>query len=341
MQRPVQPVQPTGRPGGNVAIRPNGPPQGTVTVNRPTFNRPSNVVHNTVINNRPAWVNINKTQINSIHTRWNRAIVAPGARPGVGLANWNRSHPNRVAYWNNWGSSVRNRWRGYNNHSTWFNYNWWAAHPHPWGGWHYGYAFGRYPASYWWRVPAWAALTSWFAWNAPQPIWATPIYYDYGPDGNVVYQDGQVFVGGQDVGTPDEFAQSAADLATVPPPPNEDAVQNDDWMPLGTFAVSSSENDTEPQRILQLAVDRNGIISGTLYNQQTNKTVTVQGQVDKETQRVAFRFGESDNVVAETGLYNLTQAEAPLLVHFGPNKVENYLLVRLDAPPDEDAQTGQ
>jgi hypothetical protein len=31
-------------------------------------------------------------------------------------------------------------------------------------------------------------------------------------------------------------------------------------------------------------------------------------------------------------LYNLTQQEAPLLVHFGRDKVENWLLVRLDNP---------
>ena len=329
MQRPVRP----GAPGVPPGTRP-------IAVNRPVYTRPTNITHNAVINRRPTWVNINKTQVASIHTHWNNAIVRPGVRPGVGLHDWGRYHPNRVAYWNNWGSTVRNRWRGYNNHSTWFNYGWWGAHPHSFGGWHYSYAFGRYPASYWWRVPAWGALTSWFAWNAPAEVWAQPLYYDYGPGGNVVYQGDQVYVGGQDVGSAGDFAQSAADLATVPPPPNEADAEKDDWMPLGTFALSSSENDTEPQRILQLAVDRNGVVSGTLYNQQTDKTLTVQGQVDKDTQRVALRFGDSDTMVAETGLYNLTQNEVPLLIHFGADKVENYLLVRLDAPPGEDGGQG-
>jgi hypothetical protein len=331
MQRPVRPVAPgvVPAPGGRPAV-----------ANRPVYVRPTNITRNTVINRRPSWVNINKTQVTSIHTHWNNAIVGPGVRPGVGLQDWGRYHPNRVAYWNNWGNTVRNRWHGFNNHANWFNYGWWGAHPHPYGGWHYSYAFGRYPSSYWWRVPAWGALTSWFTWNAPSTVWAQPIYYDYGPGGNVVYQDNQVYVGGQDVGSVGDFAQSAAELATVPPPPNEADAQKDDWMPLGTFALSSSENDAEPQRILQLAVDRNGIVSGTLYNQQTDKTVTVQGQVDKDTQRVALRFGESDTMVAETGLYNLTQTEVPLLVHLGPDKVENYLLVRLDAPPSEDGAAG-
>jgi len=290
-----------------------------------------------VIHSRPSWANINNTQINAIHGHWHNAIVGPGARPGVALRDWNRSHPNRVAYWNNWGNSVRQNWHGYHDHANWFNYNWWGAHPHPWGGWHYSNAFARYPSSYWWRVPAWGALTSWFSWNAPAAVWAQPVYYDYGPGGNVVYQDNQVFIGGQDVGSISDFAASAAALATVPPPPSEEAALGAEWMPLGTFAVSSGENDTDPKRVLQLAVDKNGIISGTLYNPQTDRTVTIEGQVDKDTQRVAFRFGESQDAVAETGLYNLTQNEVPLLVHFGPNRVENYLLVRLDAPQDQGA----
>jgi hypothetical protein len=282
-------------------------------------------------------VNINRNQINAINNRWQTVITRPPVRPGGGLNDWGRRHPNRVAYWNNCGGAVRNNWRHYHYHNTWFNNSWWRAHNHPYGGWHYSYAFNRYPFSYWWRTPSWRALTSWFIWSPPAAVWAQPVYYDYGQGGNVVYQNNSVFIGGQDVGTAAEFAQSAAVLATVPPPPDEAQAASAEWMPLGTFAMSSSENDTEPQRVLQLAVDKNGVISGTLFNQKTNNTATIQGQVDKDTQRVAFRIGDKDQIVAETGLYNLTQAEAPLLVHYGTERVENFLLVRLDAPPDEDA----
>lgn len=50
---------------------------------------------------------------------------------------------------------------------------------------------------------------------------------------------------------------------------------------------------------------------------------------------MAFRIGDSEEVVCETGLYNLTQEQAPLLVHFGKDKVKNYLLVRLEQPQGE------
>jgi hypothetical protein len=108
-------------------------------------------------------------------------------------------------------------------------------------------------------------------------------------------------------------------------------------MPLGTFAISTNQKDVDPNRYLQLAVNKEGVISGTLFNKQTDEAQTVQGQVDKETQRVAIRIGDSDQIVLETGLYNLTQDEVPVLVHIGTDRVENYLLVRLPAP--EESQT--
>jgi len=110
-------------------------------------------------------------------------------------------------------------------------------------------------------------------------------------------------------------------------------------MALGTFAAATDEKDAQPTRVMQLAVNKEGIVSGTMVNTATDSTVTIQGRVDKDTQRVAFRLGESENVVCETGLYNLTQSEAPMLVHYRTERVENYLLVRLDPP--EDAAAGE
>jgi len=87
--------------------------------------------------------------------------------------------------------------------------------------------------------------------------------------------------------------------------------------------------------VIQLAVSKEGILSGTLHNIDTDQCQTVQGQVDKDTQRVALRIGENDSIVAETGLYNLTQDEAPVLIHFGTERTENYLLVRLQYAEDD------
>jgi hypothetical protein len=189
-------------------------------------------------------------------------------------------------------------------------------------------------------VPTFAACTNWFSWSAPAAVWSEPIYYDYGTGGNVYYEGDTVYVDGEEVGIAEDFAASAMDLATVPPPESEEQAEEAEWLPLGTFAVSANKKEDEPSRVLQLAVDKEGIISGTLYNTETDEAQTVLGQVDRETQRVAFRIGESEDIVVETGLYNLTENDVPVMVHFGPDKVEYWLLVRLDAPEDADASKG-
>jgi hypothetical protein len=146
----------------------------------------------------------------------------------------------------------------------------------------------------------------------------------------VVYQNSTVYVGGQEIASSTEYAQSAATLATVPAPASEEEAEEAEWMALGTFILTTDEKDVDSPRTVQLAVSRTGIVSGTLYNAETDQAQALQGQVDKETQRVAMRVGESDSLVVETGLYNLTQEEAPLLVHFGTERTENWLLVRLE-----------
>jgi hypothetical protein len=173
-------------------------------------------------------------------------------------------------------------------------------------------------------------LTNWFTWSAPAAVWSEPVYYDYGPNGNVYYQDNSVYIDGQQVCSAEDFAASAAALATVPPPATEQEAEQAEWMSLGTFAISTSDQDTQPARAIQLAVNKQGVVSGTYFNDDAGQAQTVLGQVDKETQRVAFRLGDNQDVVMETSLYNLTQDEAPVMVHFGPDKVEYWLLVRLD-----------
>ncbi len=335
MDKPLRPetLPGTARPGGAFPNRPDigGRPDGGRFPNRPGGGNDrihignNNIGNNTVINRRPTWVNINNNTINNINNRWQGQIN--------GMRNWGQRYPNRVGYWNNWGSNVRNRWGSYYRHAGWFGPNWWPNHRHAWCGWNYGYRFNNFAWTYWWTVPTFAACANWFNWSAPAAVWSQPVYYDYGQGGNVVYSNNNVYINGEQVATADEFAQSAAELATVAPPANEQQAAQAEWMPLGTFGVSSNQSDVEPTRVIQLAVSKEGIVSGTLYNIKTDQTQSVQGQVDKQTQRVAFRIGESENIVVETGLYNLTQDNAPALVHFGQEKVEEWLLVRLEQPP--------
>jgi hypothetical protein len=164
---------------------------------------------------------------------------------------------------------------------------------------------------------------------------AQPLSYDYAPGGNVTFEGNTVYVGGRRVGSAEDFANSAADLANSPPPANKAAVLKAVWLPLGTFALSLNDKDSDPSVLLQLAISKDGIISGVRYDTRTDETEPVRGRVDKETQRVAFRIGEDEQTVYETGLYNLTQDEVSVLVHSGPERVDINLLVRLLKPENE------
>jgi hypothetical protein len=94
---------------------------------------------------------------------------------------------------------------------------------------------------------------------------------------------------------------------------------------------------TKPDQVesdvsIQLAVNKQGIIRGDYTDNGTNKNQAVQGAVDKQTQRISFTVGENTTNVVETGLYNLTKDEAPCLIHFGNERTEQWLLVRLQKP---------
>jgi hypothetical protein len=300
--------------------------------NRP--NRPINIGNdvNFNVNNRNSWNNIDRNRYTNVQNRWTNAV---GNRRG----DYFSTHRDRYDHWHGWGDSVRDNWYGRYHGNNFFGSSWWDNHYAYGGGWHYHYCDHDYGWNDWWVAPTFAATASFFSWPTT-PIWQEPVYYDYGQGGNVVYQDNSVYIDGQQVASAEDFAMSAAELATVEPPATPEQAEAAEWMPLGTFAVSASEQEGGASRVIQLAVSKEGIISGTLYNIDTDQAQAVQGQVDKETQRVAFRIGDSDSIVVETGLFNLTQAEAPVLVHFGTERSEDYLLVRLDQPASDDRPEG-
>ena len=93
----------------------------------------------------------------------------------------------------------------------------------------------------------------------------------------------------------------------------------------------SSEGVNASHMYLQLAVTKDGVISGTFYNETTGAVHPVEGIVDRKTQRAVWRAADGTNkdIVMETGIYNLTQDQTDVLVHFGPEKSQTWKLVRL------------
>ena len=287
----------------------------------------ANIGTNVDVGLRPSWLDVRASNLARIDTNLNAAVRTPRIRAQA-MSNWLDNNPARADHWGQWGAGVRSRWQpGW--HHGYFNDHYWATHraPYPWRRWAYWY--GGHPWSYWWTYPTWGAYVAWW----PHWGWRAPYYYDYGPGGNVVYSNGYVYVSGQPVATEADYAASAAALATVEPPANPDVAT--EWLPLGTFALATSREDRETNRVIQLAVDKDGIVSGTLIDRETDETFAVQGRVDRQTQRMAFTIGDNQDLVYETGVYNLTQAETPILVHGGPDSRATQLLIRLEAPEAE------
>jgi hypothetical protein len=217
--------------------------------------------------------------------------------------------------------------RGNFAHTGIYGDTWYAAHPGAWyaAGWAAGEAY---------TAASWDALGAWMSYEATQPI-----YYDYG--NNVVYQGDNVYVNGQDSGTSTQYYDSAAALAQTGS--EAQAPPQQEWLPLGVFALCKPGNPNSDV-VLQLALNKQGIIRGNSTDTQTNKTQPIEGSVDKQSQRVAFTVGDNRSTVLETGLYNLTKAEAPALIHLGSDRTEQWLLVRLkqsDGQPQQPQSTEQ
>ena len=83
-----------------------------------------------------------------------------------------------------------------------------------------------------------------------------------------------------------------------------------------------------------------GLIGGTILSQATGQSYELSGTVDRQTQRAVWSYedGQQHRVVMETGIYNLTKPQTTALVHFGPERMEVWQVVRLEQPTLDAAQ---
>jgi hypothetical protein len=153
-----------------------------------------------------------------------------------------------------------------------------------------------------------------------------PFAYAYG--NNITYQGDEVYYGGQPAATAAEYYQEASILAQSTPPPDP---QNADWLPLGIFSLVQGDQ-SDSNTMFQLAVSKSGAIAGNYYNVLTESTLPVHGAVDKKTQRVAWIVGDNKATVYDAGIGSLTEDEAPVLLHFGKDRTQQWMLVRLKQP---------
>ncbi len=206
-----------------------------------------------------------------------------------------------------------------------------------WGYFGPGY-YGRYPGAWFpgkgaiigsaWVTATWATAGSYCGCSEEGT------YYDY--EDNVTYDDGNVLYEGEVVATDEQYYDQAAQIADSGTPiEDEPTADESEWLPLGVFAVLAEASQTKTDKVLQLALNKEGEIRGNFQDILTDKVTPVIGAVDKQSQRVAMKLEGNDSLVMEVGLYNLTNDEVPALVHFDAKTQEPRTLIRLKNPEEE------
>ena len=164
---------------------------------------------------------------------------------------------------------------------------------------------------------------------------AEPVAYDYGS--NVVVQPDAVYVNGDVVGTPQEYAQQTSAIASAGQ--SAELAADSKWLPLGVFALVEGDA-TSSDDIFQLAVNPQGIIRGNYNNVLTNQFETISGSVDKKTQRTAWTIGDDQSPVYEAGLTNLTKEITPMLVITADGQSHQVSLIRVPQPTEQTGGNG-
>jgi hypothetical protein len=322
-----------------ITPRPNVPPGGSMLNPnvRPTPTRPGIPSSNTFV--RPPNVITPQPRPGQPTTVFRPPSVPPNTfRPGINVPldrNWANRGTTVDNRWENWrhngnwndftrqhATVVRNNFNNFytaNRYGQFFTPNWYRDN------WQHGY-FWNYRAPtpwYWWNFGTVPLINNWLAWNA-----VSPLYYNYGD--NFLYQNGVVYYNQQPLGPVDTYIDQATQLALS----GQQALANAtdlSWLPLGVFALTHGEQ-SEPTMFVQLAVTKSGLIGGTYRNTATNEIQTVSGKVDPTSQRAAWTIGDSPSFVMEAGIYNLTQDVAPVLMHWGTDLTQTWLLTRVPAP---------
>ncbi len=230
--------------------------------------------------------------------------------------------------WNNQFNSINRHWYGRPNRP--FGPGWWGGpHVRPpiWHPWHRP-GWGHW---HWWRPVTTVTLTSWFV----GARWGTPYYYNYGTGGNIYYEGDTVYVGGDEYCSTTEYYEQAQQIAAAVPEYTAEESEQIEWMPLGVWAVTQ-EGVTDSNRLLQLAVNQEGVIAGTYYNETTDASTPIEGSVDPDTQRAAWRLtgDKNQNIVMETGIYNLSNDVTAAWLHFGDGEIQEVSMVRIEQPEE-------
>jgi hypothetical protein len=101
-----------------------------------------------------------------------------------------------------------------------------------------------------------------------------------------------------------------------------------EWYPLGVFSLMSSPGDPGT-RIVQLAVDQHGHISGNYYDMITSANYSLSGEIRQQSQQVSWWLNKNQFVRFRANLYELLQPYGSLTVQL-PGGEQQWQFVRLE-----------
>lgn len=243
---------------------------------------------------------------------------------------WNNSDRLNVA------NKVRNDWnhKGRRHDDDFpFHGGWWKnhhrSHHHHWD-WFVNF---HHDPFYWWHWAYAPRLSTWFTFG-----WPTPYYWDYGPGEYIHCLDGVVYVNGRWFQPAPLYYQQTVLLVDSAPTFTPQQAVEVQWMPLGVFAVTQ-DGVANANLLVQLAVTPDGVLGGTVLNQQTGVSFEAKGTVDKTSQRAVWSYVDQTGtrIVMESSVFNLTQPQATGLIHYSPNNIQVIELVRLEDPAADGA----
>lgn len=226
------------------------------------------------------------------------------------LSNIKQTLPNTLSQRQDTANQIRQRVDQNPNMKDMFTNRFWDSHAYtpP-----YGYGAN------WWNRAGWGDLNGWLGYG-----WGVPYYYDdYG------YQIPVSAASGTD------YLLSPSDTATpiIPTTAKTAAptTQNSDWLSLGVFAlVNNVKNPSDANMYFQLALGKDGTLSGSYYNKSADKIYPLQGVVDKNSQAAVWKMSIGEgSPIFQTGIYNLTKDQTPVQVSYGDDSKQNWLMIRL------------
>jgi hypothetical protein len=211
-----------------------------------------------------------------------------------------------------------------------FSSGWYANHPQAWQASH---SFAGN-----WASAGLGAATAWMGMSAVAgdgDTYADGTIQtgddDSGDDNNQPAQADQSQPVQTDQSQPVQNYQPQPAVATQLAASGSEVADESSWLPLGVYALKDG-NQTEATAMLQLSVNKQGVLRGSYYDVVSDQGQAIQGGVDKKTRGVAWKVGSNGPVIFETALANLTQASGPVSLHFANGQTRQWSLTRLENP---------